>query len=287
MNVENFETQKNALEWRGFPEEVFEELKRKMEAGEEEFSLKCTKHMGDELLHLEPQFRKHSERDIYYFNRYLAVLTDKNGKELVRASIKRSWQIPIDEAYNMLKHGSKVAVYKEGIYNDEGQQFNACIAVNVDQELNEDGSLNINIYHESYYKKYPFDLDNALSRLPVQIKELVPENIGDIKAALISATPVEVTVVKDGEEVPGYLTINAKVGRVDVRDAKMKLLETPKKRQDVDVKQKAENAETQGQNASPGAGETETADDEKKKPWQNRQQNVKWNRDKQGKGMSV
>lgn len=287
MNIENFETQKDALEWRGFPEELVEPLRRNMEAGKEEFSLACTKDMGDELLHLEPQFRKHEKHDVYYFNRYNAVLVSKDGEELAKASIKRSWQIPIDEAYQILKHGSKVAVHKEGIYNDEGERFNAVIAVNPDQELKEDGSLNINVYHENYYKKHPFDLDNALSRLPVEIKELVPENIEDIKAALKSGIPVEVTIAQKSGEVPGYLTINAKIGRVDVRDANMEMLIVPKKRQQAEVEQQADTGEQQGQGASSDAEKGQTVEDEKKKPWQDRQQTVKWNKDKQRKGMSV
>lgn len=279
MNIENFEFHVKRLEQRGW-EHLAPQLEEKMKAGEPEFSLHETGEIEDREVGFELTFRKHAEHDHYFFNHINASLSE-DGEVKAQAAFRESWKLAPDEMYRILEHGSKVAVYKEGIRNSAGEPFNAYITVNVDQPLDDNGLLNLNTYHDNYYKRYPFELDSALERIPFDIKELIPENLDDIKAQLTRGIPVPVAIVSDGKEIEGYLTINAKIGRVDVLDSDLEPLQPSKKQQqEISVDNPKAEAEKQGQGQS-----TVSGGDVKKKPWQNRQQTVNWNRNKQGKGV--
>ncbi len=273
MNIENFEYLEKRLEKRGW-EHLAPQLKENMTAGKPDFILNADGEVDGKQVAFESQFRKHGEHDFYYFNRINASL-EQNGVLIAQASFRESWNLLPEEMYRILNYGSKVAVYKEGMKNDAGESFNAYITVNQDKPLDENGNVNLNTYHDNYYRKYPFDLDNALTRLPVPIRELTPENMDGIIRDLKSGIPVPVTMKHDGSEINGYLSINAKVGRVDVLDDKMRPVQFPKRQAQ------------QTRNTQQGGSVTQSAqqvDEVKKKPWQNRQQRVDWNR--RGKGMA-
>lgn len=285
MNTENFEYHVKRLEQRGW-ERIAPQLEEKMKTGEPEFSLYETGEIDGREVDFELTFRKHAEHDHYFFNHINASLLD-NGEVTAQAAFRESWKLTPDEMYRILEHGSKVAVYKEGIRNSAGEPFNAYITVNVDQTLDDNGLLNLNMYHDNYYKNYPFELENALGKLPFDIKELLPENLGDIKAQLTRGIPVPVTILLDGKETEGYLTINAKIGRIDVLNSDLEPLQPSKKQQ----QEISEGKETTVDNPKVGAEKqaedqsTAPGDDVKKKPWQNQRQTVNWNRNKQGKGV--
>lgn len=268
MNIENFENRAKTLEYRGIGTGHHEELKDKMETGVDAFSLEGEVPVKGDVLKYECLFNKDKEHDFYYFDRINVILVEKNGQETA-ASIKTDWKVSLTEAYNLLKFGEKVAVFKEGLKNAEGNTYSTYINFQKDGPVDEYGHVPFNTYHENYYLKYPFDIREKLQNMPIPIKELVPQNIDRIIKSMQKAEPLKVTMMLHGQEVSGYLTINARKGRIDMMDANMELIELSQKEQ-VKVETKEE--------PSPA--------DEKKKSWENRKPEVKWSR-KPGSGMSV
>lgn len=288
MKIENFDSLVKKLEQRGWGH-LAPELEEKMKTGEAELSLHVIREIEGVEVDYESKFRKHREHDHYFFNHINATLV-QDGEVVAQAAFRESWKLDPDQMQRILEYGSKVAVYKEGLWNKEGERFNAYITVNADEPLNENGMLNLNTYHDNYYSNYPFVLDDALVKLPFEIRELVPENIEGIKSQLVNGVPVPVTIVSSGEEAEGFLAINAKIGRVDVLGTDLEPIQLSKGKQQANAKNTT--AGTKASADSPPRDKdgqqdqsAEKADNEKKKPWQNRQPAMKWNRNKQGKGV--
>lgn len=269
MNIDNLEYLKKRLEAREWGH-LAPEMEENMTAGKQEFDLYTTDTADNKELEYELQFRKHNEHDFYYFNRINVALA-MDGQVVSHASFRESWNLMPEEMSRLLEYGSKVAVYKEGMKNDAGEPFNAWISVNEEQPQTENGALNLNTYHDNYYKKYPFELDNAVSRLPKSIQEQIKDKTEAVKQDLKRGIPVPVMVdVENGKE-QGYLSINAKIGRVDVLDNKMEPVElSANKEQQITKEQSEQQADG----------------DVKKKPWQ-QQQRLNQNKNRQGKGMSM
>lgn len=277
METENFDYHAKRLEQRGW-EDLVPELKEKMESGDAEFTLLTEGTIEDKSVEFELTFRKHEEHDHFFFNHINTSLIEE-GQVVSQASFRESWKLSPEEMYRITAYGSKVAIYMEGIRNKEKEQFNAYLSVDPDQPLDEKGLLNLKLYHDNYYKRYPFELGDALSQLPYQIKELADENIDDIKSQLKRGIPVPVTVEANGQEIEGYLTINAKVGRIDLLDGKLEVMERSGHKDKQELMENSTKHTDQNESA-------EKVVDEKKKLWPNRQQTMSWNKNKQGKGVS-
>ncbi|MNU20723.1 hypothetical protein D3C71_89720 [compost metagenome] len=271
MNIENFEYLQKQLEKRGW-EELNPQLAEHIAQGKESFDLYISQSPDPLTIDYELKFRKHAEHPFYYFNRINAALSE-GDQVLAEASFRESWNLMPEEMYQILKYGNKVAVYKEGIKNEAGEPFNAWITVNADIPLTEEGLLNLNTYHDKYYKKYPFNLDYSLSKLPDDIKEQIKNDFADVIAHLKHGIPYPVNVDKAGTLEPSFLSVNAKVGRVDLFNANMEPLALAEK---TEMKQSG--------NLSNGAEQQLAIDGEKKKPQQVRPNHFKNN--KQSRGLS-
>ncbi|OJV52287.1 MAG: hypothetical protein BGO31_05505 [Bacteroidetes bacterium 43-16] len=274
FNAENFDYLKGQLEQLGWGN-LAPQLEEHIRAGKEKIELNQNEQgeVEGRTVDYELQFNKHSEHPFYYFNRVNATLRE-NDEIIATASFRSSWKLMPEEMGRILEYGDKVAVYREGIKNDAGEPFNAWISVNANQPLDEHGHLNMNTYHDRYYKKYPFDLDYSISRLPEQIKVQIKDKHEEVKDCIRQGIPYGLDVATTDGIVQGCLSANAKVGRIDILDNNLELAKLP-------VPQKAERQNT-GQETSTEQG----AADEKKKPWQYQQVRGNQFRNKQGKGIS-
>lgn len=272
MNIENFEYLKKQLEKRGW-EVLGPQLEENIVAGKDSFELYHTQSFEGLSVDYELQFKKHAEHPFYYFNRINAALSE-GEQVLAQASFRESWKLMPEEMYQILQHGDKVAVYKEGIKNEAGDPFNAWITVNADMHLDENGSLNLNTYHDKYYKKYPFDLDYSLSKLPAFVREQLGDGLDAVKDSLKQGTPYPINIDRNGVSEPGFLSVNAKVGRIDILDSSMEHLPVPEKK------------EQQADNISNGQGPASIADAEKKKTSLNQARPNHFKTNRPGRGLS-
>jgi hypothetical protein len=266
MNIEEL---KESLYRKGFGESLNAQLENQINSGKPEFQLEHAVKINQDAVSYKLHFRRDEERDKVYFNKYdVAVNSPDTPGRVQEHTFPTEKLITAMEAYRMLKHGELVAVNKN-LYNKEGQQYNTWISLDVNGKKDEYNNYPVNTYHENYYQKQPFELKDSLKSLPVPVKELEnPQTLERIERSLKKANLVPVTMMLNGEQTSGTLAVNPKIGRVDLYDQDMLLVE--KQQQKAELK-----AETPGQNQ----------DDLKKKSGEN--QRVSWETKNQRKGISM
>jgi len=263
----NTEELKEGLYRKGFGESLNTQLDEAIKSGKPEFILEHAVKIGEDDVNYKLHFRRDEERDNVYFNKYDVAITGPDG-QLREHTFPTEKLITAMEAYRMLKHGELVAVNKN-LYNKEGQPYNTWMSLDVNGKKDDYNNYPVNTYHENYYQKQPFELKDSLKKLPVPVKELEnPQTLERIEKSLKKANLVPVTIMVNGEQSSGTLAANPKIGRVDLYDQDMRLIE--KQQQKAELK-----AETPGQ----------SQDDLKKKHWEN--QRVNWETKNQRKGISI
>ncbi len=269
MNTENLGELKESLYRKGFGETLNNDLEQEMKSGNPEFTLEHAVNIGEDDAVYKLHFRRDEERDKVYFNKYdLAISNAQTPDQAREHTFPTEKLITAMEAYRMLKYGELVAVNKN-LYNKESQQYNTWISLDVNGKKDEYNNYPVNTYHENYYQKQPFELKDSLKKLPVPVKELEnPQTLERIEKSLKKANLVPVTMMVNGEQTSGTLAVNPKIGRVDLYDQDMRLVERQQ--------QKAELKEE-----SPGQNQ----DDLKKKSREN--QGVRWETKNPRKGMSM
>jgi hypothetical protein len=265
----NIEDSKESLYRKGFGESLNTQLEEQIKSGKPEFQLEHAAKINQDDVNYNLHFRRDEERDKVYFNKYdVAITSPDTPGRVTEHTFPTEKLITAMEAYRMLKHGELVAVNKN-LHNKEGQPYNTWMSLDVNGKKDDYNNYPVNTYHENYYQKQPFELKDSLKKLPVPVKELEnPQTLERIEKSLKKANLVPVTIMVNGEQTSGTLGVNPKIGRVDLFDQDMRLVERQQ--------QKAElKAETPGQ----------SQDDLKKKPWEN--QRVNWETKNPRKGMSM
>src|ERR1700741_250891 len=151
MNEENVSYLQNQLKFMGFGDKLNEKLVEMIQAGKPEFSLKANfkykrpptavnEIIEKDTVSYELHFKKGTEKDMYFFNKYDASLVKDmqqkeamaNGPEIVELKntfyLNNGKGITAKEAYNLLDGRS---VYKE-LNNREGETYNAWLKIKFD-----------------------------------------------------------------------------------------------------------------------------------------------------------
>lgn len=144
-------------------------------------------------------------------------------------------RITAKEAFNLLKYGKDTAVYKK-LFNKEGQQYESYVTM--------DKSGNLKQIHQNYYKDKIFRLEEALDNLAVPVKEVETDK-ARVLSSLKRGNVHAVTIFHEGQEQPGFLTVNAIAGTIDVRDKDMKVIE--RRTQNLEENSAKEMSNSQGE----------------------------------------
>ena len=279
MDIENLKDLKELLFYRGIGEKFNNRLEEQIKSGKPEFFLEDVVGIHNDETGYRLHFKRDKDpaKDKVYWNSFDVGLFKIDGEpgQVREHNFRVDSQVTAMEAYRMLRHGLLVAVNKN-LFNKEGNQYNTWLSVDIKGEKDQYGNYPVKSYHENYYKKQPFVVKEALTQLPVPVKELEsaqgPERI---EKMLKKAQLVPVTIMLNGEEVTGSLAVNPKAGQVDVYDSSMQLV-TGKEQ----VKKEATEQKNDGKTV-----EQHPADDEKKK--HRPQERVNWSgKTHQRKGQS-
>ncbi|TDX00515.1 hypothetical protein [Dinghuibacter silviterrae] len=263
MNVENVEALKESLKKKGFGESLNQALEENISAGEPDFTLEHIVEVKSDEVGYRLHFRNDEGRDKTYFNSFdTAILKSPDLRGIREHNFAADKMITAMEAYRMVKYGELVAVNKD-LYNKEGQKYNVWLSIDVNGPKDEYNNYPVNSYHENYYKKHPFILADVLSNMPVPVKELeTPGQRADIEKALKKANLPAVTMFIGGKEVNGFLSVDPKLGRINLLDSKMQIIDL----------QEQQRAQVVTKNTEQVQGE-----DVKKKTWPDRKQGkVNW-----------
>jgi hypothetical protein len=233
--IDNLDDFKNDVKMRGFNNHFDQEIDKRIKAGQTEFILKAPMHSNDDQMDYGLHCRIDEANRKGYANDLEATLTDGDTGEVRQYKFPGFLRITAKEAYNLLKHGKDTAVYKK-LFNKEGQQYESYVTM--------DKNGNLKQIHQNYYKDKIFRLEDALDNLAVPVKEVETDR-ARVLSSLKRGNVHAVTIFHEGQEQPGFLTVNAIAGTIDVRDKDMKVIE--RKTQNLEENSAKEMSNSQGE----------------------------------------
>ncbi|WP_029274625.1 hypothetical protein [Pedobacter borealis] len=277
MNQENFEKLTERLYYAGFGDKLNAELKENLAAGKQEFAIRDAATIDKDNVDYGLNYRKDDNKDWTYWNTLDVNLTGPGIEEQGRQhTFFADKNITAMEAHRLLKYGDLVGVNKT-LFNANNEKYNTWISVDVHGVKDQYGNFPLNTYHENYFKKHDFDIRTALKeKLSVPVVELEnSRKIDDIEKDFKKGKLPEVTIMHNGEQATGYLSLNLRDRKIDVYDQDMTLIERQGQAQQQAPAEQIKEATPEQQ-----------PDDVKKKPM-NEQQRPPWNQPKkQNRGLS-
>ncbi|THD32425.1 MAG: hypothetical protein DI588_07335 [Flavobacterium johnsoniae] len=247
MNQKNLEYLQEQVKFTGFGEGLNDEIREKIEAGEEKFTIWHEAGFGKDKVDAVLFFSKSKESDMYFFNKYELALgkedvTEKLGQTFY---INKGNNITLKEAYNLME-GRAV---NKNFTGASGELFNSWVQLDFKQ-ADERGNFKLRHFNENY----GYDLELALSKHP--IKEMSNDSQkNDLVVSLKKGNLQSVTFTKDGMETKRYIEATPKYKSITVYD---------ENRQRLDSREaKAEKqAESSGQSAKNNSKRQDVPDDE-------------------------
>lgn len=173
MNNDNLNFIRQSIRYLGFGEGMTnsEELEQEMQKGVKEFQLR-TAACFDEWSSIQATlyFRRSDNYDMYFFNKYDALLVYDSDPQYNRAQtfyISRGKGVTFKEAFNLLQGR---AVYKS-LIDAEGVEYHAWLQLS----FNERTPNGTNYKTRLFGDRYGFDLEKTLANYP--IRELEDEQL--------------------------------------------------------------------------------------------------------------
>lgn len=184
------------------------------------------------------------------------IITDESFKKTFYTPVPvQTFYVEQGRGYTANQAGNLVqgrAVYRDDMLSMQGVAFKAWMELNPDKELERNGNLSFNQYHDP---AYGFDLKSELEKY--NIKELSdPIAYDQIESALKSGNRTLVTVDKDGEQVKLKVEPSIRYLKLNFFDLKGKLekreqfLKQPTLAQSTQQKKSAENTMEKSQGVS-------------------------------------
>lgn len=213
MNQKNLDYLKEGLKYLGFGEGLNDKLAENISKKPDQFQLKTENQYGNDKVNYVLDFKKGSESDMYFFNRYSATLKNETGEERTQSFYpKKNTGITAKEAYNLL--GGR-AVNKD-LTNAEGQPYNAWLQLDPSQK-----EPNGNLRYKTIHEAYGYNLEKELQRHP--IKELTDMTSKErLIQSLERGNLHQVTFVKGDKEEKMHVEANPLFKTLNIYDENRK-----------------------------------------------------------------
>ncbi len=215
LPIDNLEDLKERVKMSGFGDYFNAQLEENIRAGKKEFSLAKPVQIENDQMGYKLDIRIDNEKRRGYVNDLHATLREADGMERSQR-FPHFLRITAKEAYNLLKWGNDISIEKN-LFNKQGQPYRSFVTLNIKGNKDEHDNYPLMQYHERYYSKQPFVLEDALQKLAIPIKEL-QTNPDFVLASLKRGNMTAVTIFHNGQEEKGFLSVNAKAGSIDIRD---------------------------------------------------------------------
>jgi hypothetical protein len=210
MNQENLKFLQDRLFYLGTEKRLHPELEKNMAEGKPEFKLSFSNHYEKDKLSAELQFRKSDTNDIYFLNKYEAML-QKPGQENKSQTfyLDHGKGVTMKEAYNLLDGRS----VNKDLKNKEGEVKNAWIKLDFNSR-----EPNGNFKQEQFYKPYGFDLHTELFKLP--LPQMPAEKFNQMVESLERGNVQKITLPENiiGATSPILINANPKFKTLDITD---------------------------------------------------------------------
>ena len=210
----NLDYLKNQLLFLGFGDKLNEELEKKMKEGKPEFNLQARNTFGKDNMEAVIHFR-HSVKDgqeAYFCNHYISTLKREGDERSQFIYVNNKGQsITFKESCNLLNSRS---VFKE-ITPREGAPYKAWLKI--DHE-NMDPKIGYPKLRQ-FTNNYGFDLKEAIGRMEFKGMKYDDQLKGLMKS-LQKGNLADVTMIKDGREIPVSIEANPQLRTLNMYDAK-------------------------------------------------------------------
>lgn len=162
MNQDNLNYLNNNLKFSGFGDALNPEMENNIKKGVPEFTLSHSTEFNNRKIEATLYFKRGDQNEMYFFNKYDAMLKKADGAELKQAFyMDKGRGFTLKEATNLLDGR---AVNKD-LVNSKGQEYNAWVKLDFENK-NDSGNYEKKMYHENF----GYDLEKSLAKH--SIKEL-------------------------------------------------------------------------------------------------------------------
>jgi len=214
MNPENLKFLQDRLFYLGTEKQLHPELEKKMAEGKPEFQLLFSTHYDKDRLTASLQFRKSDNADMYFLNRYEAILQKPAlGSKAQTFYLDNGRGITMKEAYNLLDGRS----VNKNLKNKENISYNAWVKLDFD---NKDAHGNAKLLQ--YHQNYGYNLNQELARLP--IFPMPAEDLKQLVASLEKGNVQETNIQGVENRQSVYVAANPQFKTLDLFDKDMKPL---------------------------------------------------------------
>ncbi|WP_333627461.1 hypothetical protein [Sphingobacterium siyangense] len=247
MNQKNLEYLQEQVKYTGFGEGLNDEIRTKIEAGEEKFIVLHEAEFGKDKVDAVLFFSKSKESDMYFFNKYDMALAKEGETEKLAQTfyINKGNNITLKEAYNLME-GRAV---NKNLTSAGGELYNSWLQLDFKQA---DDRGNFKLRH--FNEKFGYDLEAALAKHP--IKELSDESHKkDLMASLKKGNLQSVTLVRDGAEKKHFIEATPQYKSITIYDENRQRLDSRKAKSE-------KQAEDSGQSAKNESKKQAVPDDE-------------------------
>ena len=199
MNEKNLGALQKDLKYLGFGEGLNAQLETNIRNKLPEFTLRHQATYNNKPLDTTLHFKQGKENDMYFFNRYDAVLTQTPERQQT-FYLDRGNGITTKEAFNLLEGR---AVNKD-LVNKDGEKYNAWVQLDFSKK-EEKGNFKLDRYHTNY----GFEPEKALQQYP--IKEMNdPKMKEDLLKSLAKGNQQSVHLEINGKEVMHFIQADPK-----------------------------------------------------------------------------
>jgi len=213
-NASNLDYLKNQLLFLGFSDKLNAELEKKIKEGKPEFNLTDTRTFGKDNMEAVIHFR-HSVKDgkeAYFCNHYISTLKREGDERSQFIYVNNKGQsITFKESCNLLNSRS---VFKE-ITPREGAPYKAWLKIdheNLDPKI---GYPKL----RQFTHNYGFDLKEAIGRMEFKGMKY-DDQLKSLMKSLQKGNLADVTMIKDGREIPVSIEANPQLRTLNMYDAK-------------------------------------------------------------------
>jgi len=209
MNQENLDYLKNTLKYMGFGDKLNNELEDNIKKGTTDININAKSTFNNKQIEAMLSFRKGEQNEMYFFNKYTAAISKDGQPDLDRSQtfyVNKGNGVTFKEAFNLLE-GRAV---NKNLTDSHGNKYNAWLQLDFDVK-DKHGNHEVKQYHQNY----GYDLEKAVSTLPI----IELNNVDDRKLvmdALKKGNLWEVNIDKDGSKEkifiqadPKHKTVNA------------------------------------------------------------------------------
>jgi hypothetical protein len=158
MNQDNQNYLQNTLKYHGFGDLLNAKLEENIKSGVPQFSLEHNEAYDGGKMRYSLQFGKSQHREMYFLNKYDALLTKPDGREISQTFyFDNGRAFTKKEAFNLLDGRS----VNRDFDRPDGSKYNAWV------KLDFGAKTGVNYQLRRFHQNYGYDLEKTLEKLPI------------------------------------------------------------------------------------------------------------------------